>query len=160
MYVYVCIYVCIFIYIHSAETQYCEILNISKETSPMECWCWRPDKYQQQIWYLHYISRITEPRPGPRLNMKTVYSRHDCSHVNRLLFILPPPPPPGQYPIRRLITRSREISKPRDLCLEFSDRSQIFSGISTALLLRRMPIFETIRYFKLPISRGIKWSSD
>ena len=91
MYVYVCIYVCIFIYIHSAGTQYCEILNISKETSPMECWCWRPDKYQQQIWYIHYISRITELRPGPRLNMKTVYSRHDCSHVNRLLFILHPP---------------------------------------------------------------------
>ena len=32
---------------------------------------------------------------------------------------------PFQYPIRRLIVRSREASKPRDLYLEFSDRPEI-----------------------------------
>ena len=32
---------------------------------------------------------------------------------------------PCQYPIRRLFVRSREVSKPRDLYLELSDRSEI-----------------------------------
>ena len=30
-----------------------------------------------------------------------------------------------QHPIKRLIIRSREVSKPQDLCLELSDRSDI-----------------------------------
>ena len=33
---------------------------------------------------------------------------------------------PFQYPIRSLIARSREISKLRDLCLELSDRAEIW----------------------------------
>ena len=33
---------------------------------------------------------------------------------------------PFQYPIRRLIVRSREVSKQRDLYLELSDRSEIW----------------------------------
>ena len=35
---------------------------------------------------------------------------------------------PFQYPMRRLIVRSRKVSKPRDLCLEFSDRSEIWQA--------------------------------
>ena len=32
---------------------------------------------------------------------------------------------PSQYPKRRLSVRSRKVSKPRDLYLELSDRSEI-----------------------------------
>ena len=35
---------------------------------------------------------------------------------------------PFQYPIRRLIVRSRKVSKPRDLYLESSDRSEIWQA--------------------------------
>ena len=35
---------------------------------------------------------------------------------------------PFQYPIRRLIVRSREVSKPRDLYSELSDRSEIWQS--------------------------------
>ena len=35
---------------------------------------------------------------------------------------------PFQYPIRRLIVRSRKVSKPRDLYLELSDRSEIWQA--------------------------------
>ena len=34
-----------------------------------------------------------------------------------------------QYPIRRLVIKSREISKPRDLYLELSDRSEISQAL-------------------------------
>ena len=36
---------------------------------------------------------------------------------------------PSQYKIRRLIVRSREVSKPRDLYLELSDRSEIWQAL-------------------------------
>ena len=32
---------------------------------------------------------------------------------------------PFQYPLRRLIVRSGEVSKPPDLCLEWSNRTEI-----------------------------------
>ena len=35
---------------------------------------------------------------------------------------------PSQYPIIRLIVRSRKVSKPRDLYLELSDRSEIWQA--------------------------------
>ena len=35
------------------------------------------------------------------------------------------PRAPSQYPKRRLSIRSRKVSKPRDLYLELSDRSEI-----------------------------------
>ena len=35
---------------------------------------------------------------------------------------------PSQYPKRRLIVRSREVSKPRDLYLELSNRSEIWQA--------------------------------
>ena len=35
---------------------------------------------------------------------------------------------PFQYPIRRLIVRSRKVSKPRDFYLELSDRSEIWQA--------------------------------
>ena len=36
---------------------------------------------------------------------------------------------PSQYPKRRLSVRSRKVSKPRDLCLELSDRSEIWQAL-------------------------------
>ena len=36
---------------------------------------------------------------------------------------------PSQYPKRRLFVRSREVSKPRDLYLELSDRSEIWQAL-------------------------------
>ena len=36
---------------------------------------------------------------------------------------------PSQYPKRRLIVRSREVSKPRDLYLELSDRWEIWQAL-------------------------------
>ena len=36
---------------------------------------------------------------------------------------------PSQYPKRHLIVRSREVSKPRDLYLELSDRSEIWQAL-------------------------------
>ena len=36
---------------------------------------------------------------------------------------------PSQYPKRRLIVRSREVSKPRDLYLELFDRSEIWQAL-------------------------------
>ena len=36
---------------------------------------------------------------------------------------------PSQYPIRRLSVRSRKVSKPRDLYLELSDRSEIWQAL-------------------------------
>ena len=35
---------------------------------------------------------------------------------------------PFQYPVRRLIVRSREVSKPRDLYLKLFDRSEIWQA--------------------------------
>ena len=36
---------------------------------------------------------------------------------------------PSQYPKRRLFVRSREVSKPRDLYLKLSDRSEIWQAL-------------------------------
>ena len=36
---------------------------------------------------------------------------------------------PSQYPKRRLSVRSRQVSKPRDLYLELSDRSEIWQAL-------------------------------
>ena len=36
---------------------------------------------------------------------------------------------PSQYPKRRLFVRSRKVSKPRDLYLELSDRSEIWQAL-------------------------------
>ena len=36
---------------------------------------------------------------------------------------------PSQYPKRRISVRSRKVSKPRDLCLELSDRSEIWQAL-------------------------------
>ena len=48
---------------------------------------------------------------------------------------------PSQYPKRRLFVRSRKVSKPRDLYLELSDRSEMC-----------LSNFKAIRQFKVPIS--------
>ena len=48
-----------------------------------------------------------------------LFFRSNFSSVSRTLF---------QYSIRRLIVRSRKVSKPRDLYLELSDRSEIWQA--------------------------------
>ena len=54
----------------------------------------------------------------------------------------------SQYPKRRLSVRSRKVSKPRDLYLELSDRSET----SAAVLPMCLSNFKAIRQFKVPIS--------
>ena len=54
---------------------------------------------------------------------------------------------PFQYPIRRLIRRSRKVSKPRDLYLELFDRSE-----SSVMLPMCLSYFKAMR-FRLAISR-------
>ena len=69
---------------------------------------------------------------------------------------------PFQYPIRRLIVRPRKVSKPRDLYLELSDRSEIWQAprqhccrgacqISKRYehFKTRSPAFETLRDFTI-----------
>ena len=55
---------------------------------------------------------------------------------------------PSQYPKRRLSVRSRQVSKPRDLYLELSDRSEIWQAVLPMWLSN----FKAIRQFKVPIS--------
>ena len=57
-------------------------------------------------------------------------SRNICiKHIKSIYIvrdtILPAIRAPSQYPKRRLFVRSRKVSKPRDLYLELSDRSEI-----------------------------------
>ena len=60
---------------------------------------------------------------------------------------------PFQYAKRRLIARSREVSKPRDLCLELSDRYEIWQAPPAALLPMCCQISKRYEHFKHPISR-------
>ena len=55
-----------------------------------------------------------------------------------------------QNPIRCLIIRSGEVSKPRDLCLELSDVSENLTG---TLLPMYLSNFKAMWKFKQPISR-------
>ena len=68
---------------------------------------------------------------------------------------------PFQYPIRRLIVRSREVSKPRDLYLELSD-SWNLTNTSAALLCDNLNchlsgsiLHEILRWFLSDIETGL-----
>ena len=58
------------------------------------------------------------------LGLNVLSSRLMSSHKRSMGFRAP-----SQYPKRRLIVRSREVSKPRDLNLEFADRSEIWQAL-------------------------------
>ena len=51
------------------------------------------------------------------------------NQINLLVIGVPGYRAPSQYPKRRLFVRSREVSKPRDLYLELSDRSEIWQAL-------------------------------
>ena len=50
-------------------------------------------------------------------------------HVKYVWLLLTATRAPSQYPIRCLSVRSRKVSKPRDLYLELSDRSEIWQAL-------------------------------
>ena len=58
-----------------------------------------------------------------------------------------------QYPQRRLIVRSREVSKATRFVFRIVRSLWNLTGISAALLPRRLSNFKAIRWYKLPISR-------
>ena len=59
---------------------------------------------------------------------------------------------PCQYPKRRLPVRYRRVSKPRDLYLELSDRSEIWQALRQQCCRCACLNFKAIRQFKVPIS--------
>ena len=67
---------------------------------------------------------------------------------------------PSQYPKRRLSARSRKVSKPRNLYLELSERSEILAGTSAAVLPMCLSNLKK-RYDNLKYqSRGFETSRD
>ena len=62
--------------------------------------------------------------------------------------------------LTRCNVRSREVSKPWDLYVELSDRSEIWQPSSAALLSMCLSNFKVMRSFKLPESRGFETSRD
>ena len=60
---------------------------------------------------------------------------------------------PVSIPSKSSYRKSREVSKLRDLYLEFSYRSEIWQATSAALLSRCLSSFKTMRQSKLSISR-------
>ena len=66
---------------------------------------------------------------------------------------------PSQYPKKRLFVRSRKVSKQRDLCLELSDRSEIWQALRqhccrcACQILKR---YDNLKYQ----SRGLETSRD
>ena len=66
---------------------------------------------------------------------------------------------PSQYPKRRLSVRSRKVSKPRDLYLELSDRSEIWQALRQRCCRCACQISK--RYHNLKYqSRGFETSRD
>ena len=66
---------------------------------------------------------------------------------------------PSQYPKRRLSVRSRQVSKPRDLYLELSDRSEIWQALRQQCCRCACQISK--RYDNLKYqSRGFETSQD
>ena len=66
---------------------------------------------------------------------------------------------PSQYPKRRLIERSREVSKSRDLYLELSDRSEIWQALRQHCCRCACQISK--RYYNLKYQyRGFETSRD
>ena len=71
---------------------------------------------------------------------------------------------PSQYPIRRLIVRSRGVSKPRDLYLELSDRSDIWQAHRQQCCRRVCQIskrYDNLKYYHAyPATIKNGWSPD
>ena len=97
------------------------------------------------VWYHDGITMENCSWNGPVLTSAARHRKHDdpskyttaaaiirCSKTRD----------PSQYPKRRLSVRSRKVSKPRDLYLELSDRSEIYQsrGFETSrdLTIRRL----------------------
>ena len=74
-------------------------------------------------------------------------------HNTRKLFAIIFNWAPFQHPIRRLIVRSREVSMPRNLYLEQSDRCEIWQAPWQHCCRRACQISQWYDNFKLPISR-------
>ena len=85
-------------------------------------------------------------RCRPLLPVSGVYMLTNATHCQSMTTTWAP----SQYPKRRLSVRSRKVSKPRDLYLELSDRSEIWQALR--LLPMCLSNFKTIRQFKVPIS--------
>ena len=66
---------------------------------------------------------------------------------------------PSQYPKRCLIVRSREVSKPRDLCLELSDHSEIWQALQQHCCRCACQISKRYNNLKYQ-SRGFEISRD
>ena len=64
-------------------------------------------------------SRTRDNNPGQKRHVPLMFS---WWHINGTWA-------PSQYPKRRLSVRSRKVSKPRDLYLELSDRSEIWQAL-------------------------------
>ena len=63
---------------------------------------------------------------------------------------------PSQYPKRRLFVRSRKISKPRDLYLDLSDRSEIWQALRQQCACQISKRYDNLKYR----SRGFETSRD
>ena len=86
------------------------------------------------------------------LELKPVHS-----NITRSLPLLPRAP--SQYPKRRLSVRSRQVSKPRDLYLELSDRSEIWQALRQQCCRCACQISK--RYYNLKYqSRGFETLRD
>ena len=80
-------------------------------------WCRTSDKQLSESMSAQFTDiyiYITRPR---WINPKIHLRHHKSSRA------------PSQYPKRRLSVRSRQVSKPRDLYLELSDRSEIWQAL-------------------------------
>ena len=93
------------------------------------------------------------------LRVRVVYFLHFISSVKFLLSVLWYLLGPFQYPIRRLIVRSREVSKPREWYLALSDRSEIWWAPRQPCCRRACQIskrYDNLNY----LSRGFATSRD
>ena len=86
---------------------------------------WAPIQYKDNI-----LARIGNPIVVIRQSYDRLISTMGFPIlVIWRLYIESGPRAPSQYPIRRLFVRSRKVSKPRDLYLELSDRSEIWQAL-------------------------------
>ena len=79
--------------------------------SEIDAWCWR-----RVLWIRHVALAMPNKNASQALYRYISDLQMSCRA-------------PSQYPKRRLIVRSREVSKSRDLYLELSDRSEIWQAL-------------------------------
>ena len=105
-----------------------------------------------QHWiYVYHFTIMHFSNTGPLISYQNVKLRfmHGFHGSNGLFHVL-----------TRCNVRSREVSKPWDLYVELSDRSEIWQPSSAALLSMCLSNFKVMRSFKLPESRGFETSRD